>query len=97
MLTLEDVRNFCGTPTQVDGVQLTEMQACFLARAVHRLVEDAGHPPETAGELALRCFRASFELGEGGWRARAEIPLQHGRGAVLRHCFNDPGPPPGEL
>lgn len=97
MLTLEDVRTFCGTPTQVDGVQLTEVQACFLARAVHRLVEDAGHPPEVAEELALRAFRSSFGLGSGGWQARREIPLQHGRGAVLRHCFNCSGPPPGEL
>jgi hypothetical protein len=91
MLTLEQVRTFCGTPTEVDGVLLSEAQANFLARSIGRLVEDAEHPFDRAQELSLKAFRSSFELDGGRWRARAEIPLQHGRGKVLRHCFNQPG------
>jgi hypothetical protein len=90
MLTLEHIREFCGTPTEVDGVLLNEGQANFLARAVSRLIGEAEHPFDRAVELSLRAFRSSFELAEGEWKARQEIPLRYGRGRVLRHCFNQP-------
>lgn len=89
MLTLEQIQMFCGTPTEVDGVSLTEAQANFLARSVSRLVGEAEHPFDRAVELSLRAFRSSFELGESVWKPRKEISIQH-RGRVLRHCFNRP-------
>jgi hypothetical protein len=90
MLTLEQIQVFCGTPTEVDGVGLTEGQANFLARSVSRLVGEAEHPFNRAVELSLRAFRSSFDLDEGRWRPRKEITLQHSGGRVLRHCFNRP-------
>ena len=90
MLTLEHIREFCGTPTEVDGVALTESQANFLARSVSRLIGEAEHPFDRAVTLSLRAFRSSFELGDGRWKTRREISLQHGGGRVLRHCFNQP-------
>jgi hypothetical protein len=88
MLTLDQIQTFCGTPTEVDGIQLTEGQANFLARSISRLIGDAEHPFDRAVDLSLRAFRSSFELDEGHWRPVREISLRQGRGRALRHCFN---------
>lgn len=89
MMTLEEIRMWCGTPTELDGLPLSPRQANFLAQSVSRIMHEAEHPFEQAVKLGCAAFRRSFEPVAGGWNSKKWIGLGHHSGKRLRNRIDD--------
>lgn len=77
-----------GLPVEIDGVALTERQACrVIPILIEKAMGQAKHDLDTAKGMAVAAFRRMYGRTEDGWIARRFITTSKNHGGVFRNKF----------
>lgn len=74
-----------GVPTEIDGVELSDMQVRRLIDIVDKMENDAKHPRWFSVDFAVRLFRKMYDLESGSWVPKRMIVLDSHGGVKVRN------------